>query len=195
MRISQPVNALNPWVNVISTTQLAQADSWRTYAVRKTLYRVVAKKNLDDALTSDLKLTCPDGCEKTGADIIYRAAPSAYMEQKKQRAICIELERQTTAAPLQFARRHFESLEEMNDSLMLFSRGKGAQGKDLYQRCGSNCSPRYTFHIRDLQHSGLSVAAEVVCGLARDRSNKHYQLSTSRQVRCENVPQRTKLSK
>jgi hypothetical protein len=136
------VNALNPWVNVISTTQLAQADSWRTYAVRKTLYRVVAKKNLDDALTSDLKLTCPDGCEKTGADIIYRAAPSAYMEQKKQRAICIELERQTTAAPLQFTRRHFESLEEMNDSLMLFSRGKGAQGKDLYQRCGSNCSPR-----------------------------------------------------
>lgn len=157
--------------------------------------RVVVKKFLDDALTSDLKLTCPDSCEQTGADIFYRAAPSAYMEQKKQRAICIELEHQTTEAPLQFARRHCESLEEMNDSLMLFSCGKSAQDKNPYQRCGSNCSPRYTFHIRDLQHSSLSVAAEVIYGLARDRSNKRYELSTSRQARCENVSQRTKLSK
>ena len=59
----------------------------------------------------------------------------------------------------------------------------GEDGKLLYERCYSNCSPRYTFLIAE-HTSGYAVRTEVHCGLARDRSNDRYRISTALRRSC-----------
>ncbi len=126
------------------------------------------------AETSKSAATCPVGCATAQATIIYKVLPTAFLDQTEQREVCLKFERDTTESPLRFAEKRFISLDDLNQWIMDFSRGKGPEGKDLYRLCSSNCSRRDTFFINN---NG---------GLARDRKNQRYNLSTSLRTRCAN---------
>lgn len=147
--------------------------------------RAVARQLLSAALDAPpVDAACPIGCGATPATIVYKVHPSAYLDQAKQRQVCQDLERETTKTPLRFSEKRFATVDDLNEWIMDFSRGKGPEGKELYRLCSSNCSPRYTFLIKTPDDGAFYVEPEVVCGLARDRSNKRYSLSTSRRSSC-----------
>ncbi len=148
--------------------------------------RAVAAQLLTEALNASPQddTTCPVGCEPGPATIVYKVQPTAFLSETKQRQICLGFERRTIKKPLHFPKKRFASVDDLNEWIMDFSRGKGPEGKQLYQLCASNCSPRYTFLIDSSHDGAYHVASEVICGLARDRSNKRYSLSTFRRSNC-----------
>ncbi len=135
-----------------------------------------------DASTSDK--TCHAACvQSEKSQIVYRVAPTAYLANDLQRDVCVKFENETTSHPLAFEQREFHSVDELNEWIMAFSQGRGEDGRLLYELCSSNCSPRYTFLIAE-QNSGYAVKAEVLCGLARDKSSDVYQVSTAVRRTC-----------
>ena len=149
--------------------------------------RAVAGRLLSSALTSDSKMPhgdCDAACaQRAQSQVVYRVAPTAYLADDQQREVCRKFENETTSRPLTFNQREFRSVDELNEWIMAFSQGRGEDGRLLYELCSSNCSPRYTFLIAE-QSSGYAVKAEVLCGLARDRSNDIYRVSTAVRRTC-----------
>lgn len=149
--------------------------------------RAVAARLLSDALLADGKepgTDCDLACaQRAKAEIVYRVAPTAYLADDQQREVCQKFESETSSHPLTFNQREFRSVAELNDWIMAFSQGHGEDGRLLYELCSSNCSPRYTFLIAE-QNAGYAVRAEVLCGLARDRSNDVYRMSTAVRRSC-----------
>jgi hypothetical protein len=152
--------------------------------------RAVAKDLLAAALEQQRATTqsCPGGCAGGDPAIVYKVLPTAYLNADRQRAECQQHERATSAEPLRFAKRGFSSLDDLNEWIMDFSRGKGDDGKALYAACASNCSPRYTFLIEPTDGATLMLETEVVCGLARDKKVTQYSLSTALRTACNPAP-------
>ena len=134
---------------------------------------------------------CPDGCELAGREVVYKVLPTVYIEKTAQRPECVRLESETSEQPLRFGSQRFATLEDMTKWIMRFSRGKGEDGKALYRECASNCSPRYTFLIRNGDGGGFVLEPEVVCGLARDKDSTRYSLTTSLRTSCGSPAQGT----
>ncbi len=149
--------------------------------------RAVAGRLLSNALSADGKTSgsdCDEACvQRAKAQIVYRVAPTTYLADDQQREVCRKFETQTSSHPLTFNQREFSSVAELNEWITAFSQGHGEDGRLLYELCSSNCSPRYTFLIAE-QNAGYAVKAEVLCGLARDRSNDVYRLSTAVRRSC-----------
>ncbi len=149
--------------------------------------RAVAAKLLTEALDSSAAHTptaCAEGCEPAKSPkVVYRVAPLKFIAPDKQQALCKTLERDTERHPLLFPTQEFTNVEELNSWVMEFSQGRGEQGKRLYEQCGGNCSPRYTFVIAS-GTNGLQVDTQVICGLARDRDDEDYHISTAIRNQC-----------
>lgn len=149
--------------------------------------RAIAGRLLSDALAADSRdpnAGCDAACtQRAHSQIVYRVAPTAYLADHQQREVCRKFESETASHPLTFNQREFRSVEEMNEWITAFSQGRGEDGRLLYELCSSNCSPRYTFLIAE-QHAGYAVRTEVLCGLARDRSNDVYRVSTAVRHTC-----------
>ena len=149
--------------------------------------RVVAGHLLTKALADEPRPAsagCAPNCSADArAEVVYRVTPTAFLAAGQQRDVCRRFESETTLHPLEFNQRSFRNVAELNDWIMEFSQGRGDDGKLLYQRCSSNCSPRYTFLIAE-QNSGYAVRASVLCGLARDKSNENYRISTAVRRSC-----------
>ena len=151
--------------------------------------RAVARQLLSEALeAAPSDVTCPAGCDQTPVTIVYKVMPTTHLDDTKQRNICRNLESKTTKVPFRFAEKRFASLNNLNEWMMDFSRGKGPDGKRLYRMCASNCSPRYTFLIKNPDDGAFQLESEVVCGRARDRSVKRYSLSISLRMKCTAQP-------
>ena len=146
--------------------------------------RAIAGQQLKDALEKREQAAagaaCAD-CAKTR--VVYRVAPTVFLPRESQQAVCLSLEQETRAQPFKFADRRFENLNQVNDWVMQFSQGRGPEGKDLYERCGANCSPRYEFLIAP-DADGIALTTRVACGLARDRSSEDYEVSTALRTEC-----------
>ncbi len=149
--------------------------------------RAIAARLLQAALApdnDDPNARCRPQCENGEiAEVIYRVAPVAFLADDKQNAECIAFEDQTRDDPMRFDSKSFASVTELNEWIMAFSQGRGDDGKALYARCSSNCSPRYTFVIA-AQDTGFKVDTEVLCGLARDKANDKYLISTAVRHTC-----------
>lgn len=149
--------------------------------------RAVAGRLLSNALIADGSAAgadCGAACaQRDAAQIVYRVAPTAYLADDQQREVCRKFESETSSRPLTFDQREFRSVAELNEWITAFSQGHGEDGRLLYALCSSNCSPRYTFLIAE-QNAGYAVKAEVLCGLARDRSNDVYRMSTAVRRSC-----------
>jgi hypothetical protein len=145
----------------------------------------VAKELLQRAMVRKAQFHCEAECQPRMSEVIYRVEPIAFQPRSKQRPECLQLEQDTATAPFEFGELSFTALDDLNDWIMDFSRGKGVEGKKLYRQCSSNCSPRYTFRIRGSQSTRYWITVEVLCGLARDKSNKRYALSTAIRLDCD----------
>jgi hypothetical protein len=128
---------------------------------------------------------CPAGCELVPKPVIvFKAIPQKFLTSYSDYAKCQALLEQTEKAPFEYDKQ-FGSMSEVQDWFSNFSRGKGTDGKDLYNRCSGQCSPQYEFFISDDGGGKLILDADVVCGHARDKSNNMYNISYSYQWVCE----------
>ena len=147
----------------------------------------VAQRLLRNALEGEAA-TAPRDCEpncprNATSEVVYRVTPIEFLAPERQRDVCLRFESETSAEPLRFEEKQFNTVEDMNTWIMAFSQGKGDEGKKLYAQCSSNCSPQYTFLIA--QHNAqYQVRTEVLCGLARDKSNNQYRISTALRWTC-----------
>ena len=163
-------------------TETGSVGVIKNLAEDPTSIRAVAARLLASALRRDVNpmdTACEAPCvQGEKAQIIYRVTPTAYLATELQREECRKFESETRSHPLTFNQHEFHSVEALNEWITAFSQGRGEDGRLLYQRCSSNCSPRYTFLIAE-QNSRYAVRAEVLCGLARDKSNDVYRVSTA----------------
>lgn len=167
--------------------ELASAGIMYNLAEHPKSIRAIAGRLLDEALERqqhvDSEVACTDCKGSRRARIVYKVAPVHFLPPREQKAVCLRLDAQTRKRPFEFAARRFGSVTELNDWIMGFSQGRGAEGEDLYRRCAANCSPRYEFVIAK-EAAGLQVETRVQCGPARDRASEEYAVSTALRVDC-----------
>ncbi len=182
-----PMDCAPPGPETPIATETGSVGIIKNLAEDPSSIRAVAGRLLTNALTSDGKnpsTACDEACaQRAKSQIVYRVAPTAYLADDQQRDVCRKFENETTGHPLTFDQHEFRSVDELNEWIMAFSQGRGEDGRLLYELCSSNCSPRYTFLIAE-QNSGYAVKAEVLCGLARDKSNDVYRVSTAFRRTC-----------
>ncbi len=176
-------------------TELPLATEYGSAGIMKNLaespdsIRAIAARLLDAALTTEIGINesgCAGNCAvRPQSDVVYRVAPVAFLATEKQNQICLSFEDQTSRFPMRFKNRSFDSIQAVTEWITDFSQGRGDDGKHLYEQCSSNCSPRYTFNISK-RREGYRVDADVLCGLARDRDNDQYLISTSLRRICPN---------
>ncbi len=168
-------------------TETGSVGLIKNLAEDPTSIRAVAGRLLASALNGDSNpgsSACDGACagdHKT--QIVYRVAPTVYLAKNLQREECEIFESETSKHPLTFDHDEFHNIEELNEWITAFSQGRGKEGRRLYELCSSNCSPRYTFLIAE-HNARYAVKAEVLCGLARDKSSDIYQVSTAVRRTC-----------
>lgn len=168
-------------------TEYGSAGIMKNMAETEDSIRAIASRLLEQALTVESTKPAP-GCSPDCPDdgvaaVIYRVAPSAFLPRSQQNDVCLRFEDETAANPLRFEPPVFADGGAVNAWISDFSQGRGDHGKRLYEQCSSNCSPRYTFVI-GTSDAGYTVEAEVLCGLARDRANDQYLISTALRRSC-----------
>lgn len=173
-------------------SELGSVGFMKNIAEHPESLRAIAKSLLATAVESDAfkrPPACIDACTGSPqARIVYKVEPTVFLPEGEQQALCLNLEDATAASPLKFPRREFPSLAKLNDWIMEFSQGRGEDGKALYEQCGGNCSPRYSFYIEQ-GDGNVSVSADVLCGLARDKKSDQYLVSTAVRWQCVNTNQ------
>lgn len=127
---------------------------------------------------------CPAGCElRLEPVIVFKAVPQKFLTNYSGYDQCQKLLEETQKNPFEY-NEEFDSMSQVQDWFSNFSRGKGTDGKDLYQRCSGQCSPQYEFFITS-DGGKLALDADVVCGHARDKSNNMYDISYSYKWICQ----------
>lgn len=168
-------------------TEYGSVGIMKNLAETEDSVKAIASRLLEQALTVENRKPaegCTTDCPDAGVDeVIYRVAPMSFLPRAEQNELCLRLEDETATAPMAFPARDFDDLDGLNRWISDLSQGRGADGKALYARCASNCSPRYTFFIA-ADDDGFSARAEVLCGLARDKSNDQYLVSTALRRSC-----------
>lgn len=127
---------------------------------------------------------CPAGCALPEKPVIvFRAVPQKFLTNYSDYNMCQKLLEQTEKAPFEY-NKDFSSMSEVESWFSDFSRGKGADGQNMYEKCGGQCSPQYEFFIVDTKGK-LSLDADVICGHARDKDNDMYDISYSYKWQCQ----------
>ena len=168
-------------------TEYGSAGIMKNLAESADSIKAIASRLLERALTVESRKPargCDTDCPASeAAEVVYRVAPMAFLPRTEQNQACLTFEKQTTLTPMRFEPPAFENFESLNAWISDLSQGRGDDGERLYEQCSSNCSPRYTFFIA-AHEDGYAVRAEVLCGLARDRSNDQYLISTALKRSC-----------
>ncbi|MSR12962.1 MAG: hypothetical protein EXR86_00020 [Gammaproteobacteria bacterium] len=150
--------------------------------------RAVAKKLLTaavDASAEAQKSACDAApcASENPPSIVFRVAPITLLPANVQQPLCLQLAERTSKLPLKYGTHEFPSVEKFDEWITQFSLGQGPDGKLLYEQCGGNCDPSYTFIIAPGE-MGLKVNTEVYCGFARDRKDEMFALSTTLRHQC-----------
>lgn len=126
---------------------------------------------------------CPAGCTLPEKPVIvFRAVPQKFLTDYSDYNMCQKLLEQTEKAPFEY-NKDFSSMPQVQSWFSDFSRGKGPDGQNMYQRCSGQCSPQYEFFIVNT-NGKLALDADVVCGHARDKNNNMYDISYSYKWQC-----------
>lgn len=128
---------------------------------------------------------CPSDCEiSEKPEVIFKAVPNKFLSDYSDYDKCQKLLEETEKTPFAY-HEQFSSLDQIESWFSDFSRGKGEDGNDMYDKCSGKCSPQYELIIS--KDSGkFSLDAEVICGHARDKKDNQYELSYSYRWSCEN---------
>jgi len=158
---------------------LNRPDSLRATSQR--LFRDSADQIGDADEPIDL---CPSHCEIPGGpQVVFRSEPRQTLDDYDQLDRCEQRLHDTQDVPLVYEDRVFDSVGALTHWWREFARGKGSDGKDLFERCDGRCSPRYTSVITQ-SGAQLVVDTEVVCGHARDRQDNQFDLAYSLRWTC-----------
>jgi hypothetical protein len=142
-----------------------------------------AEKNLANAeKPADL---CPSDCQLPDQPlIVFQSIPNNFLTNHDQYEKCETLQDETELSPLRYSDKEFDTMQALENWFSKFSRGKGQDGRNLYERCDGKCSPQYT-NIISSQGDKLILTAEVVCGQARDKKDNSYEISYSYRWVCQ----------
>ena len=164
--------------------ELASSGIMYNLAEHPKSIRAVAGRQLKDALEKRGQAASGEACKECASTrVVYRVGPTVFLPRESQLAVCLTLDQETRERPFTFADKRFKNLNQLNDWVMQFSQGRGVEGKELYERCSANCSPRYEFLLAP-DADGIAVSTRVACGLARDRNNEDYEVSTALRTEC-----------
>lgn len=183
--IEEPSKALD-CVETPIASRIGSASFMHNLAQHPESIRAIAETLLKDAFSKGAieSQDCTPNCGGSEtAEIIYRVSPIDFLSKGKQNDICVQLETQTKTTPFELGLKNFDTIEQLNNWIMDLSQGNGPDGQLLYQQCSSNCSPRYTFLISETG-GGYNIKSQVLCGLARDKSNNSYRISTALRRLC-----------
>lgn len=136
--------------------------------------------NLPGSLKYELNELITNGLAKLPANKAYLAIsviPSKFQDSYHGKETCQQLLSETTASPLSYKNMTFSSKDKLINWFYDFTQGKGADGKDLYNRCPGLCSPQYTTAIRS-RSDELLLDVFVVCGHARNKWENTYHLKS-----------------
>jgi hypothetical protein len=160
--------AASPTVSPLAA-KTASAGYLSNFTNRAGSIRAVSKSMLNSAIEAAKT-------DKPGRQIVFKSIPQLSAKADSDDPMCERLEKQTSEKPIEFNDKRFATVDDLNDWIMNFTQGEGADGKSLYEQCPGNCSPQYTWHIEPA-NGDLNVNARVVCGPPRDRDSDAYNLS------------------
>jgi len=127
---------------------------------------------------------CPSGCEiSEKPEIIFKAVPNKFLSDYSDYDKCQKLLEETQKTPFEY-NEQFSSIDQIESWFSDFSRGKGEDGKGMYDKCSGKCSPQYELIISK-QNGKLALDADVICGHERDKKDNQYELSYSYRWSCE----------
>ena len=127
---------------------------------------------------------CPAGCALPEKPVIvFQAVPQKFLTNYSDYNMCQKLLEQTEKTPFEY-NKDFGSMSEIESWFSDFSRGKGTDGQNMYEKCGGQCSPQYEFFIVNT-NGKFALDADVVCGHARDKDNNMYDISYSYKWQCQ----------
>lgn len=128
---------------------------------------------------------CPAGCSPVRTpQVVFTSVPNKFLEKYSDKATCLNLAKTTTATPILFDDRHFDSVAELSAYQGDIGQGYGVDGKKLYTECPGSCSPRYETVI--LAKDGKYQSdISVICGEARDQSDGMYRIAAAYRWSCE----------
>jgi len=157
---------------------------WANLRGKPESVRAQSKRLLDAAETrgesaSPPEGLCPSYCRSPARpQIVFSTTPTDFLEDYSQFDKCEQLLQFTSESPFRFDPLTFETIDELNDWVQEFTRGKGPEGHELYRRCDGKCSPQYVWTISPNEEK-LTVETAVTCGHARDRDVNRYKLASS----------------
>ena len=114
-----------------------------------------------------------------GIDLKFSSVPAKFKTEYRNYEYCEKKLDKTSEENITFDNQEFKSFDEMQEWITEFSKGKGAQGEELYELCDKDCSPQYEYEISKDQNGLISIKPYVICGHARDMSDNMYKLSLS----------------
>jgi hypothetical protein len=123
---------------------------------------------------------CPKGCTAPErGKMLFRSTPNKFRSGYSEAAHCDALFALTSKQPLIYQNDRIETVDDLNQWIGDISQGSGKEGRDLYKKCDGSCSPRFEYHIsKNLNSTGYSVKASIVCGAARDKDDGQYVLES-----------------
>ncbi len=187
------IAALADCITVESTVQkksLASASTWANIRGAEGSIAATAKSLLDAAHGELKNAERPEACSALCdsntnlPNIVMEVIPNKYRSDSSDNARCAELLKLTEKSPLVFSDRKFPTIDAVNKWFSSFSAGRGPEGKELYDKCPGDCSPRYRNIIRETP-DGFLLDSVVVCGMPRDKSDDQYWIQYSYEWSCK----------
>ena len=169
---------------------VANASAWANLrnargSLRFETGRIISAADEHVAKAQEPANLCPSHCALPNKpEIIFRSLPNEVKQDYSDEAHCGELLRKTQKQPFAYSDRSFKNLSSLNSWFGDLSRGKGKDGRDLYEKCNASCSPNYTTVINKLDKE-YKVNIHVVCGHARDKSDNQYELNAAYRWTCQ----------
>lgn len=126
---------------------------------------------------------CVKDCHVPRVAVVFKSSPNILLHDYEEASSCEKLLHKTTIEPIVYANRSFSSKDDAKKWYRDLTRGRGADGKDLYTRCPGLCSPSYSSMA--FQKAGkFIVTTTIICGHARDKDDDQYLLSASLRWLC-----------
>jgi hypothetical protein len=139
---------------------------------------LISKSEVQAQRISSEQRTCPRSCSQPVVAIVFTSTPNRTLDSYDESTSCAQYQELTTASPIVYANRTFDSQSDAESWYEDMTQGNGIDGEDLYGRCPGKCSPAYSSVIYQ-RNQKFVVTTSIVCGHARDKDDNQYRLTAS----------------